>query len=260
MKHRNVLITGASGGIGYELAKRFAANQCNLILVARDRARLEEIRSELTAPEVDITIIEKDLTEPMSASEVYEETARRNIRVHVLVNNAGIGWYGPFRESPLRQQLRMIRLNATAVTELTYLYVNDMIEDRYGRILNIASISSFLPTPMMSVYAATKAYVSSFSEALNSELRNQGDISVTALCPGFTKTNFLEKANLQPMEALLGNIALDPAVVARDGYRALLGKKAIRISGGLNKFLYAMIRALPRSWMRTSAALVFKKP
>ncbi|WP_309118545.1 SDR family oxidoreductase [Paenibacillus sp.] len=260
MIHRNVLITGATGGIGYELAKRFAANRCNLILVARDRARLEEIRSELTAPEIDITIIDKDLTKPLSPSEVYEKTTRRNIRVHVLVNNAGIGWYGPFHQSPLQQQLRMIRLNAAAVTELTYLYAKDMVEDRYGRILNVGSISSFLPTPMMSVYAATKAYVSSFSEALNSELRGHGDISVTALCPGFTKTNFLEKANLQPLAALLDTIALDPAAVARDGYRALQEKKAIRVSGGLNKVLFALTRVLPRSWMRTSAALVFKKP
>lgn len=258
MENLNVLITGASSGIGYELLKIFAKKNNNLILVARNRGRLEAIRSELSGQDITVTIIEKDLTQPGAAAAVYEEVVKRNIRVHVLVNNAGIGLYGNFHQLPLQQQMRTIQLNIAALTELTHLFVRDMIVTKFGRILNIGSISSFISTPLMSVYAATKAYVLSFSESLNSELRSKGDISVTALCPGFTKTNFIKEANMGHLEDFVYRIAMSSSVVAQEGYKAVKKGKTIKVAGGLNSFMLILIRLLPRVWLQKLATKVFK--
>lgn len=258
MNQRNVLITGASGGIGYEMAKIFAQNHYGLILVARSRGRLEEMRSEFSTLGVRVVILEKDLTRPNAAQEMYEELSRCNLRVHVLVNNAGFGEYGFFHRIPLQQQLQMMQLHMTVLTELTYLFAQDMIKQQYGRILNVGSISSFISTPMMSVYCATKAYVLAFSEALNSEFKGQGNISVTALCPGFTRTDFIMKAKFGQLETLINRIALPPDFVARQGYEALIRKKPVKVAGGLNVTMALLTRLIPRSWLQLAALMVFK--
>ncbi|WP_284638120.1 SDR family NAD(P)-dependent oxidoreductase [Paenibacillus silviterrae] len=253
MKNLNVLITGASGGIGHELAKTFAENNNNLILIARNISKLKEIRSELLKQNISITIIQKDLTEPGAAYDIYEEMSRRKIRIHVLVNCAGVGVYGDSLECTIQQKSQMLKINIDTLTNLTHLFAKDMVDDKFGRILNIGSISSVMPTPFMSLYAATKAYVLSFSEALNSELIRKGDIAVTTLCPGFTKTNFITEANLGHMETLLNRIALSPSVVAKQGYNALKKKKSVKVVGRLNTLMLIMIRILPRNWVQSLA-------
>lgn len=253
-----MLITGASGGIGAELARQFAARGDNLVLVARDRTRLERLRDELAGGGVSVTIFPKDLTVPGAAEEVYEEVAREEIPIHVLINNAGVGAYGEFDRIPWERQVRMIQLNTVALTELTHYFMRDMIRRRYGRVLNVASISSFLPTPAMCVYAATKAYVLSFSESLHSEVREKGDIAVTALCPGFTKTNFVREAKMGRLEKAIERIAMSPSTVARAGYEAMKRRKPVRIVGGVNVAIYAWTRMLPRGWLQRAAFLVFK--
>ncbi|HZG77225.1 MAG TPA: SDR family oxidoreductase [Paenibacillus sp.] len=258
MEHRNVLITGAGGGIGSELARRYAKESGRLILVGRDRTRLERLRDELAGGGVSVTILSKDLSVPGAAAEVYEEVARERIPVHVLVNCAGVGAYGEFDRIPLERQVRMIQLNTVALTELTHLFLKDMIERRYGRVLNVASISSFLPTPLMSVYAATKAYVLSFSESLNSEVRAKGDIAVTACCPGFTKTNFIREAKLGGLEATIESLAMRPATVARAGHEAAERRKPVRIVGVANVALYVWTRILPRAWLQRAASIAFR--
>jgi len=258
MENLNVLITGASSGIGYELAKRFAKNSRNLVLVARNREKLEAVRSELSGGGATVTLIDKDLSHPGAAAEVYEEARSRNLRIDVLINCAGVGLYGKFHQCTQEEQVRMLQLNMVALTELTHLCAKDMVERGYGRILNVGSISSFVSTPMMTVYAATKAYVLSFSESLNSELSGRGDISVTALCPGFTKTNFAKEAKLGKLEAWVNRIAMSPSVVARQGYEALRNKKPIQTVGGRNVFLYLWIRWLPRPWLQKAATFAFK--
>jgi len=260
MEHLNVLITGASGGIGYELAKMFASRNNHVILVARDEERLESIRAELSAQGRAVTVIPKDLTEPGAARHIYETLERCGIQIHVLVNNAGGGMYGNFAELSLERQLHMIHLNLMAVTELTHWFAQRMVEHRFGRILNVGSISSFLPTPSMSVYAATKAYVLSFSEALDAELGRRGDISVTALCPGFTNTEFIKDLNMGTLEPLIERIAMQPADVARCGYEALRKKKAVAVAGKRNASLVLVCRLLPRAWVRRCAAAIFREP
>lgn len=258
MENLNVLITGASSGIGYELAKVFARSKCHVILVARNEERLEEIRRELARQGTAASVIAKDLTQPDAASELYRELKGKNIDIHVLVNSAGIGRSGGFERNTPDEQLRMIQLNMIAVTQLTHLFLQDMVSNRFGRIVNVASISSFLPTPMMSVYAATKAYVLSLSESLNTELKGKGDIVVTALCPGFTKTNFMKEAQMGKLESIMYKIAMSPETVAKEGYKALRKGKTIHVVGLLNKTTYLIVRGMPRSWVQKVASFVFK--
>jgi len=257
MEQRTVLITGASAGIGLELARLFAKHRHHLVLVARDGGRLEAARSELAGQGVGVTVIRKDLAQPGAAGEVAEEVRARGLHVDILVNNAGAGLYGKFHELPLEGQLDMIRLNTVALTELTYLLLRPMIGNGYGRILNVGSISSVVATPSMGVYAATKAYVLSFSEALNGELRDKGDIAVTALCPGFTRTGFFRESGLGRLERLVERIAMPPAFVARAGYAALRRKQPVRVPGALNASMAVMIRLLPRAWVRLVVRKLF---
>lgn len=229
MSNRNVLITGASSGIGYELAKIFARERHNLILVARNRTKLEDIKTELTSYGVGIEVVEKDLIRPNAAQELYDHLCQKNIRVDILINNAGFGLRGDFNSLDTKTQLDMIQLNIVALTHLTHLFVQDMVKQGYGRIMNVGSIASFVSVPSMSVYAATKAYVLAFSEALNTELKDKGDIKVTALCPGPTYTNFAKAAKMGDQEELFNKMSLSASFVAEAGYEALKKGKPIEI-------------------------------
>jgi short-subunit dehydrogenase len=234
------LITGGTEGIGFELAKEFAANGHHLILVARDEQQLSNARSELSAAGVDVKIIAKDLFETDAAFTLYEEITAQGLVVDSLVNNAGQGIYGLFEDTDIRRELAIIQLNIASLTILTKLFLQDMLERGEGRILNLSSIASKTPGPWQSVYHGTKAYVQSFSEAVRSEVKDRG-ITITTLLPGATDTDFFNKADMQDSKILEDKDKLaDPAKVAKDGYAALMSGDDKVISGFKNKATVAM--------------------
>jgi short-subunit dehydrogenase len=255
---KTALITGASFGIGLELARVFAREGYNLVLVARSADKLRQLASELEkAHGTRSLILAVDLTEPGAPAYVLDQTTRADIQVDVLVNNAGFGQYGLFAENDLEECLRQIQLNVTTLTHLTRLYLPAMIERAkvettterksggiLGGILNVASTAAFQPGPLMAVYFATKAYVLHFSEALANELNGSG-VTVTALCPGATATEFHKRANATAMN-LLKFGAMDARTVAEDGYRAFIAGKPVVISGFKNWLLAQSVRFSPR--------------
>lgn len=242
-----VLITGASAGIGYELAKLFAADKYNLVLVGRDQSQLSKVQSELSHTGVDVRISARDLFKIEQAFDLYNEVKGWNITLDILVNNAGQGLYGEFKDTDLQQELNIVQLNISSVIVLTKLFLKDMLAVNQGKILNLASIASTVPGPWQSVYHGTKAFVLSFSEAINTELKETG-ISVTALLPGATDTDFFNKAGMQESRIVQDKDSLaDPSVVAKDGYDALMAEKDKVISGFKNKVMVAMSNLLPDS-------------
>ena len=249
---KTALITGASFGIGLELARIFARENHNLVLVARSADRLRQLASELEkAHGTRSLILAVDLTEPGASAYVLDQTARADVVVEVLVNNAGFGQYGLFAENELEECLRQIQLNVTTLTHLTRLYLPGMIERGNGRILNMASTAAFQAGPLMAVYYATKAYVLHFSEAIANELQGTG-VTVTCLCPGATTTEFHKRANATGMR-LLRMGSMDARAVAEDGYRALMAGKPVVISGFQNWLVAQSIRFAPRR-MATAVA------
>src|ERR1022692_222691 len=242
---KTALITGASSGIGLELARIFAREGYNLVLVARNGDRLRQLASELEkAHGARSLILATDLTEPGAAAYVLDQTTRAGLQLDVLVNNAGFGQYGLFAENDLEECLRQIQLNVTTLTHLTRLYLPGMIERKTGRILNVASTAAFQPGPLMAVYFATKAYVLHLSEALANELSGTG-VTVTCLCPGATVTEFHKRANATGMN-LLKFGSMEARTVAEDGYRALMAGKPLVISGVKNWLLAQSVRFSPR--------------
>ena len=243
---KTALITGSSGGIGYELANIHAEHGDNLVLVARNKFKLDELKGILAEKHgIMIHTIEKDLSLPGVASQIYDEVKAQNITVDFLINNAGFGDVGLFAESDWNKLERMINLNATALTHLTRLFLPGMIERGYGKILNVASTASFQPGPTMAVYFATKAYVLSFSEAVNEEVRKMG-VTVTALCPGSTESGFHEAAI--GSDRKLKKRKMPPArEVAEYGYRAMIRGKAVAIPGLKNSIMATSVRFIPRS-------------
>lgn len=242
---KTALITGASFGIGLELARIFARENHNLVLVARSADKLRQLASELEkAHGTRSLILAVDLTEPGASAYVLDHTTRADVVVDVLVNNAGFGQYGLFAESDLEECLRQIQLNVTTLTHLTRLYLPGMIERKRGGILNVASTAAFQAGPLMAVYFATKAYVLHFSEALANELNGTG-LTVTCLCPGATTTEFHKRAHASEMRMLrMGS--MDARTVAEDGYRALMAGKPVVISGFKNWLVAQSVRFAPR--------------
>lgn len=241
------LITGASNGIGLELAKIHAAKGGDLVLVARNKSKLEDLKTTLQQ-QFDITVltIEKDLSEPNAATEIYEETNKKGIQIDYLINNAGFGDFGMFTETDWNKEQQMITLNIIALTLLTKLYMQDMVHRKSGKIMNVASTAAFQPGPTMAVYCATKAYVLSFTEAISNEVSDKG-ISVTALCPGATKTGF-EAASALGESNLFKNKKLPSAKeVAEYGYASMLKGKVVAIHGMMNYISANFIRLIPRA-------------
>jgi uncharacterized protein len=247
------LITGTSSGIGLELARLFAADRSDLILVARSEEKLERLAAELREQHgVQVRVLAKDLGDPASASKniqaIYDTLAAENVTVDVLVNNAGFGLCGEFDALPLERQLEMVELNVTTLTHLSRLFLPGMIARRSGGILNVASTASFQSGPFLAVYYATKAYVLSFSEALAEELAGRG-VRVTCLCPGPTATEFASVANVK--SKLLFRMGLaDARSVAAAGYRAFRRGKTLIVPGMLNKFGTLAVRFTPRMFVR----------
>lgn len=244
-----VLITGASSGIGLELAKCFAADGSRLILVARNTVALEKLADELRArSKIEAIVLTADLSKPDTPKRIFDELAVRNIIVDVLVNNAGFGAIGAFDELPSERQLEMVQVNVSALTELTRLFLPGMIQRHRGGILNVASVAGFVSGPGMAVYYATKAFVLSFTEAIAAETRKTG-VKVSVLCPGPTPTNFGTVAGSKDVP--LVRVRGTPAdKVARDGHWAFRNKKTICISGIQNTFLVFLIRLMPRALLR----------
>lgn len=237
------LITGASSGIGRELAKLFAADKFNLILVARNEARLNQLAAELRAQHgIEVRVIAKDLSAPTAPPELFDTL--RDTPISILVNNAGIGWHGAFAQTELQQSLDIMRLNMDALVTLTHLFMQPMLARRAGKILNVASTAAFQPGPMVNVYYASKAFVHSFSYALAEELRDTG-VSVTTLCPGTTHTEFFARGNFGPVRAAF---TMDARTVAVAGYRGLMRGKRVVIPGVINKIASAFAKRLPVRW------------
>jgi uncharacterized protein len=243
------LITGASNGIGLELAKVHAAQGDNLVLVARNLGKLNEIKSELEKQyNIKVYNIGKDLSQPNAAQEVYDETSRQHIQVDYLINNAGFGDFGFFYETDWNKELQMINLNITTLTQFTKLYLRDMVQRRSGRIMNVASTAAFQSGPTMAVYYATKAYVLSFSEAIDNEVRDKG-VTVTTLCPGATESGFQAAAAMEESALVKGRKLPSSKEVAEYGYKAMMKGKTVAIHGLMNAIMANSVRFLPRAWV-----------
>jgi short-subunit dehydrogenase len=246
--NKTALITGASGGIGLEFARIHASKGDNLVLVARSRDKLAEVKAELESDfKVEVYNIVRDLSVKDAAAEVFNEVRNKNIFIDYLINNAGFGDFGLFAGSDWEKQEMMISLNITALVHLTRLFLPNMIERGEGKILNVASLASFQPGPTMSVYFASKAFVLSFSEAINNEVKDKG-VSVTALCPGSTESNFHAVAMGVPDLVEERNMQT-AAEVAEIGYRAMMKGKPVAIPGFKNSFLAFAVRFLPREFI-----------
>jgi short-subunit dehydrogenase len=245
MGKERALITGGSVGIGAALAHVFAAYGHDLILVSRNREKLEARgRAIYEQFGVDVVCLAEDLTDPEGARRLHETVNARSLDVHHLVNNAGVGLYGKFATTDLDAELKMIQLNVTSVVDLTKRFLPSMIARRSGRILNVASTAAFVPGPWMSVYYATKAFLLSFSQAINYELRPSG-ITVTTLCPGPTESEFKVRAGSQ-RSRLFEAFVMDAPRVARVGYDGMMKGKALVIPGLRNKIIPVAARLIPR--------------
>ena len=238
------LITGATEGIGYELAKLFAGDGYNLVIVARHADQLDKTAAELRQHGVAVIAIAKDLFNRDEAFALCEEVQLKNIQVDVLVNNAGQGVYGLFKDTEVERELAIVDLNIAATIILTKHFAKEMIARNTGKILNLASIASKTPGPWQSVYHGTKAFVYSFSEAIRYELKDH-NIVVTALLPGATDTDFFNKADMQESAIVQESSLADPADVAKDGYEALMSGKDKVISGFKNKAMIGMSNIMP---------------
>jgi short-subunit dehydrogenase len=238
------LITGASSGIGEAFARKLAARGRNVLLVARSEDKLIALCNELgRLTSIRAQYLALDLTNAEARSQLFEETQKRELEIEMLINNAGFGSMGDFLKLDAQRELEMIELNVTALVELTQRFLGPMRERKSGTIINVASTAAFQPVPYMATYAATKAFVLSFSEALWDENRAHG-IHVMALCPGVTETNFFEAAGIDrpPMRTVQ-----TPEEVVETTLRALTRKKSLVISGWANWFVVEAERFLPRS-------------
>jgi uncharacterized protein len=243
------LITGASGGIGLELAKRFAGDGHDLVLVARSEGKLRELGGQLEkAHGIAATVIASDLSKPNAAREIVEALQAASIEIDVLVNNAGFAMNGAFIDNDPQTQRDMIQVSVVALTQLTRLLLPTMVARRSGRILNVASTAAFAPGPLAAVYGATKAYVLSFSEAIAEELRQSG-VTVTALCPGPTRTGFSARAGAGSTR--LYRTQMSGAEVARVGYQGLNSGRRVVVTGLRNKLLVQAARFSPRRVVAT---------
>lgn len=245
-RKKTALITGASGGIGYEFAKLFAREGYNLVLVARSRDKLTQIADELKSKfGISVKVIAKDLSIASAPEDIFNELQQDLIKIDVLVNNAGFAAYGEFAKTDLNAELQMMQVNMVCLTHLTKLFIPGMLKQGDGKILNIASTAAFQPGPLMAVYYATKAYVLSFSEAIANELQDTG-VTVTVLCPGPTESGFQQRANMEESKLVSGQKIMDAETVAQIGYRGLMDNQTVVIPGLKNQLLTQSVRFMPR--------------
>ena len=253
-----VLITGASGGIGYELAKLFARDRHNLILIARSTEKLAQIANELQTHGITVKTVALDLAQPPAVKFLFDQLQREGITVDILINNAGFGVYGEFAQMPEDEIMGQLHLNITALTELTRRFLPPMVSRRSGRIMNVASTAGFQPGPLMAVYYATKAYVISFSEAIANELRDSG-VTVTCFCPGATHTGFAKRAGTENSRLFKQLGGMSAEKVALDGYRAVMEGRTLSISGLHNWAVAQSTRFAPRKMVTAVSRWVAEK-
>lgn len=239
------LITGASSGIGLELARIHASKGGNLVLVARSEQKLEDLKKELeTKYQIKVAVIISDLSKPNAAEAVFEQTEALDLTVDTLINNAGFGGHGLFHEREFAAENNMMQVNMVALTQLTHLYLKGMVARNEGRILNVSSTASFMPGPLQAVYYATKAFVTSFSQAIAQEVENH-NVSITALCPGAVDTGFVKAGDLEGVEIF--DKAKSAVSVAKCGYTAMEKGQLVSFNeGGLKFLLNWVVPFLPR--------------
>jgi short-subunit dehydrogenase len=243
-KRKVALVTGASSGIGKELARLHAKRGGDLVLVARSEGKLSELSAELTREHgCRVTVIAEDLSQPSAPKEVYDAVKAAGIGVDYLINNAGFGGRGAFHERRWEDDLSMIHLNVIALTALTRLFLPDLVARKSGRILNVSSTAGLMPGPLQAVYYATKAYVTSFSNAIAVELEGTG-VTVTALLPGATETEFARVADLDKTPLFANNRNASPADVAKVGYEGML-RGEMDVLAGLTFGQKMMLAAVP---------------
>jgi short-subunit dehydrogenase len=253
------LITGASSGIGKELARLFAADGHGVVLVARRLARLEDLAGELRARHrANVWPVACDLAAEGGVERLLADVAERGLSIDYLVNDAGVGTTGRFTDSPAERELAMVELNVMAVVRLTHALLPAMLARGQGRILNIGSTAGFQPGPFMATYYASKAFVNHFSEALAHELRGSG-VTVTLSCPGPTRTEFGDISGVG--RATLFKLSVASAEsVAREAYRAFLAGRVLVVHGWLNRLGIALLRVSPRAWVRAIVASLNRPP
>jgi hypothetical protein len=246
------LITGASMGIGKELAKIFAADGRDLVLVARSEDKLRSLGQELeSAHGITAHVVPADLTDPGAPASIFASLESKGLQIDYLVNNAGFGTTGAFAEGVLQPQMDMIQVNIDALVALTHLALQGMLARKKGRVLNIASTAGFQPGPDMAIYYATKAFVLMFSEGIAEEVRDAG-VTVTAHCPGATVTNFADTAG--NAKSILFRLGAAPAdKVARHAYRSMMRGKVVAIEGLMNWLTAFSVRFSPRALVRKLA-------
>lgn len=250
------LITGASAGLGLELAKKFAVEGHNLILAARRKDALDAIAQKLKSahPALRIDVVSIDLGKPGAGLELFSRVESLGLKVDFLVNNAGFGTSGEFSKLPLEKELQMMDLNMRTLVELTHLFLPGMLARKSGKILNVGSTAGFQPGPYMNTYYASKAFVNSFSEGLHEELKGTG-VTCTVLTPGATKTEFAQVAAAEGNRLFNSPNVASASDVAAYGYNAMIAGKAIAIPGCLNQFLVQTVRFTPRALVRKLASV-----
>ena len=243
------LITGATSGIGLELALNFARDQINLILISRHIDQLEKVKERILKDyDIEVVVIAKDLTHDGAPLEIYNEVKQKDLNVDYLINNAGFGTFGRFKDIDVDTEKDLVKLNVMSLLEMNKRFVPDMVERQFGYIMNVASMASFLPGPITANYYASKAYVLSLSEAMYEELKEEG-IKVSALCPGPVRTNFQETAKMKQSENLK-SFMLEAKKVADVGYLGLWRGKAVVVPGTLQKALPVLVKLMPRCLVR----------
>jgi hypothetical protein len=258
-KNPIALITGASRGIGWDLAHLFAQDGYDLVVLARSKKSLEELAEKLRwSHGTQVHLLHKDLTDPRAPEEIHRELSEQKLAIHALVNNAGVGSYGKFIETDLKMELDLLQVNVVALTHLTKLFARDMVRQGRGRILNLASTAAFQPGPLMAVYYASKAYVLHFSEAIANELKGSG-VTVTALCPGPTETGFVAAADMAKSNLFKNQAVMDSATVAKIGYEGMKKGKTLVIPGLSNKVVAQLHRIAPREWVAQSVRMLQSK-
>ncbi|MCW8327368.1 SDR family oxidoreductase [Photobacterium sp. SDRW27] len=253
------LITGASSGIGLELAKIHARKNGDLVLVARSEAKLIALKNELEEEYgVKVDVITSDLSQSDAAQSLFEQTEALGLQIDTLINNAGFGGHGKFHERSLADEQSMMQVNMVTLTNLTHLYLKGMVERNKGRILNVSSTASFMPGPLQAVYYATKSYVTSFSQAVAEEVKDN-NVTVTALCPGTVATGFVAAGNLEGVDAWKN--AKSPQSVAECGYKAMETGELVVFNESSLKFMFNWIfPLLPRkSVLKMSRQVMEKK-
>lgn len=248
---KTVLLTGVTSGIGKSLAHEFASNNYDIIGVARNEEQLQEVTREIEGRYgIEVMTVKKDLARDGAAQEVYDEVKKFGRTINVLVNDAGVGQRGKFMDIPFERYSEIIHLNIIALTQLTSLYLKEMVQRDEGKILQLGSIAGFQPGPLLAVYHGTKAYVVSTSEAIATELEDMGSkVTITCLCPGPTETNFFSRADMEDTNVVhhKDKTMSSPEEVAKGGYQALMDGERLYIHGAMNKVTTFIRRAIPKS-------------